>query len=136
VGCIFCAIIEGRAPAEVVFEDEETMAFMDLHPANPGHTLVVPKKHVPNIYTLDDETGAAVLRTTVRVAKAVKAALQPEGVSLLQTNEPAGGQSVFHFHIHVIPRWLGDGLHPTRPPTKRSSRPLHEIATQIKEQLR
>lgn len=134
--CIFCAIVEGRATAEVVFEDEETLAFMALHPANPGHTLVVPKKHVRNIYTLDEETGAAVVRTTVRVARAVKAALQPEGLSLLQTNEPAGGQSVFHFHVHVIPRWRGDGLHPTRPPIKRSTRPLHEIATQIKEQLR
>ena len=134
--CIFCAIVEGGAPAHVVFEDEKTMAFMDINPANPGHTLVVPRKHVPNIYALDDETGAAVVRTTVRVARAVKAALQPEGLSLLQTNERAGGQSVFHFHIHVIPRWRGDGLHPTRPHSRGSSRPLHEVAARIRKQLR
>lgn len=134
MGCIFCAIVEGKVPAEVVFEDEETLAFMDIYPASPGHTLVVPKKHVPNIYSLDDETGAAVMRTTVRVARAVRAALQPDGVSLLQTNEPAGGQSVFHFHIHVIPRWHGDGLHLTRRLGTGSPRPLHEVAAQIRGQ--
>jgi len=133
--CIFCAIVEGRAPAEVIFEDEETMAFMDINPANPGHTLVVPKQHVRDIYELDEETAAAVMRTAVRVARAIKAALQPEGLNLLQSNGRAGGQAVFHLHMHVIPRWYGDGLHLARPPVRRERQAIKEVAARIKAHL-
>ncbi|HID87924.1 MAG TPA: HIT family protein [Anaerolineae bacterium] len=133
--CIFCAIVEGRAPAHVVFEDEETLAFMDIHPANPGHTLIVPKKHVPNVYELDDGTAAAVMRTAVRVARAVREALQPDGLNLLQSNGRAGGQAIFHLHMHVIPRWYGDGLHLARPPVGREQQTIEEVAARIREQL-
>lgn len=133
--CIFCAIVEGRAPAEVVFEDEETMAFMDINPANPGHTLVVPKQHVRDIYELDEETAAAVMRTAVRVARAIKAVLQPEGMNLLQSNGRAGGQAVFHFHMHIVPRWYGDGLHLARPPVRRERQAIEEAAARIKAHL-
>ncbi len=133
--CIFCAIIEGRAPAEVIFEDEETMAFMDINPANPGHTLVVPKQHVRDIYELDEGAAAAVMRTAVRVARAIKAALQPDGLNLLQSNGRAGGQAVFHLHMHVIPRWYGDGLHLARPPVRRERQAIKEVAARIKAHL-
>lgn len=133
--CIFCAIVEGRAPAEVVFEDEQTIAFMDINPANPGHTLVVPKQHVRDIYELDEETAAAVMRTAARVARAIRAALEPEGLNLLQSNGRAGGQAVFHFHMHVIPRWYGDGLHLARPPVQRKRQAIEEVAAMIKAHL-
>jgi histidine triad (HIT) family protein len=134
-GCIFCAIIEGQAPAEVLFEDEETLAFMDINPANPGHTLVIPKRHVQDIYGMDEEMVAAVMRATVRVAKAIKRALQPDGMNLVQSNERAGGQDVFHFHIHVIPRWYGDGLRLARPPEVRRTTPIKEAAARIRSEM-
>jgi histidine triad (HIT) family protein len=133
--CIFCTIVEGRAPAEVVFEDEETLAFMDINPANPGHTLVIPKRHVRNLYGLDEETAAAVMRTTVRVANAIEAALQPDGMNLVQSNERAGGQEIFHFHLHIIPRWYGDGLRLARPPEIRRTMPIKEAAARISREL-
>ena len=108
--CIFCAIAEGRAPASVVYEDEQTVAFMDTHPAARGHTLVIPRRHFRNVYDIDPKAAAAVTRTTVRVAKAVRAALQPDGMNIFQSNERAAFQSVFHYHVHIVPRWMGDNL--------------------------
>lgn len=134
-GCVFCAIVEGRAPAEVVFEDAETLAFMDINPANPGHTLVIPKRHVRNIYGMDEETAAAVMRTTVRIANAIKAALQPDGMNLIQSNERAGGQDIFHFHLHIIPRWHGDGLRLARLPEVRRTMPIKEAAAKISREV-
>ena len=133
--CIFCAIAEGRAPAEVVFEDGETLAFMDINPANPGHTLVIPKRHVRDIYELDGETAAVVMKTTVKVARAVRMALQPDGMNLVQSNERAGGQEIFHFHIHVIPRWYDDGLRLARPPEVRRTMPIEEAAARIRREM-
>ena len=129
--CVFCDIIEGRTPAEVVFEDEETLAFMDINPANPGHTLIIPKRHVRDIYELDDETATVVIRTTVRVARAIKRALQPDGMNLVQSNGRAGGQEIFHFHMHIIPRWYGDGLRLARPPVVRRTMSIKEAAATI-----
>jgi len=134
-GCIFCAIIEGRAPAEVVFEDGETLAFMDINPANAGHTLVITKRHVRNIYDLDEQIAAAVMRTTVRVAGAIRRALQPDGMNLVQSNERAGGQDIFHFHMHLIPRWYGDGLRLARPPEIRKTTPIKEAADRIRHEM-
>lgn len=133
--CIFCAIIEGHAPAEVVFEDGDTLAFMDINPANPGHTLVIPKRHIQDIYGMDEDTAAAVMGTVVRVAGAIKRALQPEGMNLVQSNERAGGQDVFHFHMHIIPRWYGDGLRLARPPEVRRTMPIKEAAARIRREV-
>ena len=108
--CIFCRIIAGQAPAEIIYQDEMTLAFLDRNPAGQGHTLVVPRAHVPNIYALDDTVAASLMQATVRVARLLKGALRPEGMTLAQSNERAGFQSVFHLHIHVIPRWVGDGI--------------------------
>ena len=108
---------------------------MDINPANPGHTLVIPKRHVRNVYDLDEETAAAVMRTTVRVARAIKRALQPDGMNLVQSNERAGGQDVFHFHIHVIPRWYDDGLRLARPPEVRRTMPIEEAADRISREV-
>ena len=133
--CIFCDIVESRASADVVCEDGETLAFMDINPANPGHTLVIPKRHVRNIYGLDEETAAAVMRTSVRVAKAIKRALQSDGMNLVQSNERAGGQDIFHFHIHIVPRWYGDGLRLARPPEVRRTMSIKETAARIRGEV-
>ncbi len=102
--CIFCAIIAGQAPAERVYEDEATLAFLDIHPQGPGHTLVVPERHAALIYDLDDETAAHLAQALVRVARGIRAALAPEGLSVRQANGRAAGQDVMHVHFHLIPR--------------------------------
>jgi histidine triad (HIT) family protein len=117
-GCIFCAIAAHEAEASIVFEDNATLAFMDLRQMSPGHVLVVPKAHVPDIFSIDDVTGAAVMRTVVRVARAVRATLEPAGLNIWQSNGEAAGQEVMHAHFHVLPRALGDEMlrvYPRRP---------------------
>ncbi|MDW8065672.1 MAG: HIT family protein [Anaerolineae bacterium] len=134
-GCVFCAIVARQQPAEVVYEDEQTMAFMDIQPANPGHTLVIPKRHAATIFDIDEEDAAAVMRTAVRVARAIRKALAPDGLNLVQSNGRAGGQEIFHLHVHVIPRWVGDGLRLARPPVVRRERPLSEVAAELRQAL-
>lgn len=107
--CVFCGIVAGRVEASVAYEDDATLAFMDLRQFHPGHTLVVPKRHIVDIFELDDETGAALMSAAARVARAVSAAFEPDGINLWQSNG-APWQEVFHLHIHVLPRWRDDGL--------------------------
>jgi histidine triad (HIT) family protein len=106
--CIFCRIAAGAAPASIIAENPDALAFMDIDQPMPGHVLIIPRTHVRDIYELDDEVAAAVFRLTVQVAKAVKLALAPDGMNLLQANERAGQQVVFHFHMHVMARYFGD----------------------------
>ena len=108
--CIFCAIVAGRAPCEQLFEDADTLAFMDIHPANDGHCLVIPKAHRPTVFDIVPAEFAAVARTLVRVGGAVRQALHPAGLSLVQANGVVAGQSVMHLHVHVLPRREGDEL--------------------------
>ena len=106
--CIFCRIVAGTAPASIIAETPNALAFMDIDQPMPGHVLIIPRTHVRDIYELDDEVAAAVFRLTVQVAKAVKLAMAPDGLNLLQANERAGQQVVFHFHMHVMARYVGD----------------------------
>ncbi len=108
--CVFCKIIAGELPAAVVYRDESVMAFMSLQQLTQGHTLVIPLQHFKNIYELPDDLAGPLLGTAARVARAVKRAFKPDGVWVSQFNEPAAGQSVFHYHLHVIPRYLNDGI--------------------------
>jgi histidine triad (HIT) family protein len=105
--CVFCSIVRGEAPATKVFEDDHTLAFADIFPLERGHLLVIPKVHVENIDGLDEETGAHLFRVTMRLARRMKQVLRPDGMNLFQANDVAGGQEVFHFHMHVLPRWKG-----------------------------
>jgi len=107
--CVFCKIIAGDIPAFRVYENDDTIAFMDINPLHPGHVLVIPKEHSANVYEVSDEAIAAAARTARRVARAVNAVVEPDGLNVLQCNGPAAGQSVFHFHMHVLPRRLDDG---------------------------
>jgi histidine triad (HIT) family protein len=102
---IFAKILRGEIPAAKVFEDEHTLAFMDVMPQADGHTLVIPKVEAENIFDIPDEALARLMATTRRVARAVADAFEPDGVLISQLNGPAAGQSVFHIHFHVIPRY-------------------------------
>lgn len=106
----FCRIVAGKAPAEVVYEDAETLAFLDVAPATEGHTLVVPRMHVENLLEATVEDAAAVMHGVHQVAGLLDRRLRPEGITLFQANRMAGWQDVFHLHVHVVPRYSGDQL--------------------------
>jgi len=108
--CIFCKIVSGEIPTNKVYEDEHTLAFLDIRPVNPGHTLVIPKDHFENIYTLPDEAMARLGLAVKKVALAVKEGVEADGININMNNEADAGQVIFHAHIHVIPRKSGDGL--------------------------
>ena len=109
---IFEKIIDREIPANIVYEDDHVIAFMDAFPIVKGHTLVVPKKVIENIYDLDEDTGAKVMKTITKVANAVKDAFEPAGLNVVQNNGAYASQSVFHLHFHIIPRYKEehDGL--------------------------
>ncbi|HEX6262665.1 MAG TPA: HIT family protein [Actinomycetota bacterium] len=133
--CIFCRIVSRDALALTIYEDDATMAFMDINPATDGHCLVIPKRHAPDVWTLPEEDGVAVWRSVRRLAGAVRDALRADGLNILQSNGRAALQTVFHYHVHVIPRYVGDGIHVPlmRAPGDRSR--LDEFADLIRAQL-
>ncbi len=108
--CIFCRIVADTAPAHRVYEDDEVLVFMDIRPVSGGHTLIIPKEHLENLFEASEDAMAAVARTSVRIANAIKAVFEPDGVFVAQTNGAAAGQTVFHYHLHLIPRWHGGNL--------------------------
>jgi histidine triad (HIT) family protein len=108
--CVFCRIVAGDSPSEAIFEDAASLAFMDINPANDGHCLVVPKAHFANVLEMPPNAFGAVAAAAATVARAVDAVLRPAGLSLVQANGAAAGQTVFHLHIHVLPRCIGDDL--------------------------
>ncbi len=114
---IFARIIRGEIPCHKVYEDVDTIAFMDIMPQAEGHTLVVPKAAAEDIFTTPPDSVAAAIRTAQKVARAIKMAFSPPGVMIAQLNGPAAGQSVFHLHFHVIPRYTGKdlGIHAADP---------------------
>ena len=130
--CIFCKIVDREAPAAVVYEDDVTIAFMDLGQVNPGHVIVAVKAHIQDIYTLTDELAASFFQTAARIARAVKKAMQPEGVTLLQANEAVGFQTVFHLHLHVLPRHTDDGVKLTWPAKNPAPEELDRLSQQVK----
>lgn len=108
--CIFCRIVRGEVPSVRVFEDERTIAFMDINPANAGHVLVVPREHAADLDALPDDLLGATAVVVKRVATAVRDAVAPDGINIVQANGPGAAQSVAHFHWHVLPRIDGDDL--------------------------
>jgi diadenosine tetraphosphate (Ap4A) HIT family hydrolase len=134
--CVFCAIVTGDLPASVVYDDPRVLAFMDQHPATPGHLLVIPKRHARDLAGLDPEDGAAMFRVAQRVAAGVRASgVAPEGVNLFLADGEAAGQEVLHVHLHVLPRTAGDGLHIAAdfqsPPRAELDRQAGEIRTAL-----
>ena len=108
--CVFCAIVQGVQPAAVVFEDALTMAFLDITAVMDGHTLVIPKRHAKDLWDITPEDAAAVIRTVHRMAQRIREVLDPAGLTLFQANAAAGWQDVFHLHVHLVPRAVGDHL--------------------------
>lgn len=133
--CVFCNIVAGQIPSAKVHEDELTLAFMDIGEVNPGHVLVAAKPHVENIFGLDDTLAAAVFRTAARVARAVQKAYSPEGVTLYQANGSAAGQTVFHFHLHLLPRYARDGMRLTWPTKNPPREQLEANAAKLRAAL-
>jgi histidine triad (HIT) family protein len=106
--CLFCRIVHGSDPAYVVYEDEHSLAFLDRQPAAEGHTLVIPRIHSRTLLDIDPVNAGALMTSATLVARIIHRAFQPDGMTLIQTNEHAGGQSVFHVHLHLVPRWNSD----------------------------
>ncbi len=107
--CIFCKIIAGEIPSYKVYEDDNVLAFLDITQGTKGHTLIIPKKHIKNIYELDEETIFNVFKVVPMISKALKKAFNPIGLNIINNNDQPH-QSVFHFHIHLIPRYEDDGM--------------------------
>ena len=108
--CIFCKIIAGEIPCFKLFESDDTLAFMDINPANEGHALVIPKERYTDVHTVSAAAISSTVITAKMIAAAIEKTLSPEGINLLQCNGPAAAQSVLHFHMHVLPRRDGDEL--------------------------
>jgi histidine triad (HIT) family protein len=137
--CVFCEIIRGNAPASVVYADDRAMAFMDIQPVNPGHLLVVPRAHATYLVDLDEGLGSHLFRVGMRLAQAVRHVnVRCEGVALFLADGEAAGQEILHVHLHVIPRFAGDGFgfrfspgYFQRPPRTI----LDEVAAEIRQFL-
>ena len=108
--CVFCKIVAGEIPSFKLFEDDATLAFMDINPANEGHALVIPKEHAIDLYEISEESLTRTVVTAKRVARALARTLNPDGLNLVQCNGRAAAQSVMHFHVHVLPRVRDDRL--------------------------
>jgi len=134
--CIFCKIIDGEIPAVKVLDEELVVAFMDINPSSKGHMLVVPKNHVENIFEIPESDLTALIKAVKRCAKAVKEALNAEGITILQLNGKASDQIVPHFHIHIIPRWENDGLSVSTWEIKPGDmEQIQDIANKIREHI-
>jgi histidine triad (HIT) family protein len=132
---IFTQIVQGDIPAAKVYEDDMTLAFMDIRPAARGHTLVICKEEYPRLLDMPPDVLAAVAQTTQKVARAIMTALEPEGFNVVQNDGAAAGQVVFHYHVHIIPRWKGDSpiVHWVQKNPDPAS--LQTLAQQIKQHL-
>jgi histidine triad (HIT) family protein len=106
--CAFCRILRGSEPAHIVYEDADSIAFLDREPASEGHSLVVPRVHARTLLDIDPSNAGALMTSATLVARMINRAFHPDGMTLVQTNERAGGQTVFHVHLHLVPRWNGD----------------------------
>ena len=115
--CLFCKIVAGDIPSTRVFEDERTVAFMDINPGTRGHLLVIPRAHAADVHEISDEDLAAVARTARDLAARAMDRLDADGVNIIQNNGRAAFQTIFHYHVHVIPRYSGDGIRLPWTPT-------------------
>ena len=130
--CIFCKIVSGEAPSEIVQEDERTVAFMDISPWARGHALVIPREHVRNLYEISDEELGATMAAAKRLAERMRDRLDCDGVNILNSSEPAAWQTIFHFHVHVIPRFEGDHMQLPPKPRDVDKDEIAEIAGRIR----
>ena len=133
--CIFCRLVAGEIPSAKVYEDALTLAFMDLGQVNPGHVLVATKRHAATLLDITAEEAAAVMQPALRVDNAVQATFDPPGLTLLQANGREGDQTVFHFHMHVVPRHGNDGIALSWPRKEPGAQVLQGYAQQLRAAL-
>ncbi|MBD5460998.1 MAG: HIT family protein [Lachnospiraceae bacterium] len=131
--CIFCKIASGEIPSATIYEDERFRVILDLGPATRGHALILPKEHADNLYTLEEETAGAAMKLARRMAIRMRERLGADGFNLVQNNGEEAGQTVMHFHLHLIPRYKDDGQHILWEPRKASAEELEETRKQIAE---
>ena len=133
--CVFCRIAAGQVPSTRVYEDEQVLAFMDIGQVNPGHVLVAVKAHAENVYALEDAQLEAVARAMARIARAIRAAFSPSGLSVYQANGASAGQTVLHYHVHLVPRHERDGMAFTWPMQNPPREALEAHAARIRAAL-
>ncbi|WP_088007807.1 HIT family protein [Indiicoccus explosivorum] len=136
--CIFCKIIDGEIPSVKVYEDEHVYAFMDIMPLTKGHTLLIPKKHREYVYDMTEEEAANLFAVAPKIASAIKSSFEPVGMNLLNNNGAKAGQSVYHFHLHFIPRYDetdGFGAKWITKEKQYTNEKIQELADQLKQTL-
>lgn len=137
--CIFCKIIDGSIPSAKIYEDDHVYAFMDIMPLTKGHTLIIPKNHKENIYDLSEEEASNLFKVVPKIASVLKESFGPVGMNLLNNNGAPAGQSVFHFHLHFIPRYdQTDGFRPTWITKEKTITPeiIQNLAAELYEKLK
>jgi len=134
--CIFCKIVAGEIPSVKIYEDDRVLAFMDINPLNDGHLLVIPKAHAATIHEITGADFLAVMSATHKLAAAVQKTLGPDGINILQLNGEAANQVVPHLHVHIVPRWSGDGLTVSQwNLAPGDMEKIKELADQIKSEI-
>ena len=129
--CLFCKLVAGEIPSARVYEDALTLAFMDIGQVNPGHVLVATKRHAATLLDITPQEAAAVMQTAQRLASAIREVFDPPGITLLQANGREGEQTVFHFHMHVVPRHAQDGIGFTWPRKNPDATTLQDYAVRL-----
>ena len=130
--CIFCRLVAGEIPSARVYEDDLVIAFMDIAQVNPGHVLIATKRHATNLFEITPEEAAAVMQIAQKMAEAVRIAFDPPGLTLLQANGKEGEQTVFHFHLHVLPRHANDGVGLNWPRKEPAPEVLQDYAQRLR----
>lgn len=134
--CIFCKIAAGEIPSKTLYEDESFRVILDISPASKGHAIILPKEHADNLYELSDEAASKIFVVAKKVASAMKDLLQCDGLNVLQNNGEAAGQSVFHLHVHLIPRYENDTVNIKWRPGEPDEAFLEEFAGKVAERLK
>ncbi|MGN0318782.1 MAG: HIT family protein [Lachnospira sp.] len=129
--CIFCKLANGVIPTNSLYEDDVVKVIFDASPAADGHVLVIPKEHFDNLYSMDDDTAAHVIKVAKKIAKAMNDVLDIDGLNLVQNNGEAAGQTVFHFHLHIIPRKKGDTVNVGWVPKEASQETIEAIKDKV-----
>ncbi|MDH5769676.1 MAG: HIT family protein [Candidatus Bathyarchaeota archaeon] len=132
--CVFCKIINREIPANIIYENGKVLAFLDINPINRGHTLIVPKKHYGDVYDITEDHLRETVAVAKKISEAVKRGLGAEGVNILHASGEAAQQSVFHFHIHLVPRYEDDGLN-TWPKSDYKEEDFEKVAGEIRSEL-
>lgn len=133
--CIFCKIANGEIPSTTIYENDEFRVFFDIAPASKGHCLIVPKQHFDDIFDMDEETAGRLFSLAAVVAKSLKKELHCEGMNIVQNNGSIAGQTVFHFHLHLIPRYTGDTVNVGWKPGQADVEELKVLATEIRKNI-